>query len=1281
MVSLFLSVYDFFEKYKSIFWVVFITIVVLLAIGTSQIEIEEDITKFFPKDKKVENLNYVFQNSKFAEKLTVMVSMRDSAAAPDPDSLVAMADKLIVRIEDDLKPYVSKITSRVDDGKILGIVNIVRDHLPVFLDDRDYVQLDTLLKPENTRNAIRKNYNQLVSPIGVGTKKIIVQDPLGLSFLALRKLSAIQYDEKFELYDGYILTRDHRHIIFFITPFFPPIETGNNTDFINDLNSIVSRESANHPLLKVSFFGASSVAVGNAVQLRRDTIVTVSLMVILLAAFLIGFFKKKRVPFLIFIPVAFGGLFSLCCIFLIQGSVSILALAAGSVILGIAVNYALHFLAHVKHTHGVRVVIEDLASPMTLGSATTVLAFFCLQFTNAAVLRDVGLFAGFSLIGAAACSLIFLPHFISATLFKEQESENWIERIPFTEWASNKHILWVILLVTPILFYFARQVSFDSDVSKLNFMSDETIESQQRLETINRSSLSTIFVVARGSNKEAALKKNEQITPLLQQLKDSGQINRYSSVATFLISDSLQQKRIQKWNAFWTTEKKLQILSTVQQEVKKLKFSDVVLKNFESLISKEYSAVDAEAMGAIQATFFDDYIIEKDKTVTVVTLVNTDPSSKSIVYELFQKTHTLAFDRQMLANLFVGYVNADFNFIVLFTAILVFISLLISYGRIELTLITFVPMFITWIWILGIMALIGIHFNIVNVMVSTFIFGLGDDYSIFIMDGLQQEYKTGKKNLPAIRASIFLSAVTTIAGLGVLIFARHPAMRSIAAISIIGIVCVFVMSQTIEPYLFRMLISERTQKARPPATLSGFVYTVFTYGLFIFCSILLTFIGLIFRVIPFDKKNIKLIYHSLISGLAWIIIYLQPHIKKKIINRTRETFSQPCVMIANHSSIVDILLTIQLHPKLILVTNKWVWNSSIMGGVVRLADYYPVAEGVEESVNKLHDRVKEGYSVVIFPEGTRSEEGRLRRFHKGAFYLAEVLNLPIQPLLIHGAGYAVPKGTFYLNPGQFTLKLLSPISHQNEDFGVTYAERTKKISRYFKHQYAALASEIETPDYFARRVIANYLYKGPVLEWYLKIKLRLEKNYTTFYDLLPKTGTILDLGCGYGFMCYMLQFRSSDQTIIGVDYDEEKIETARNGYLKSTRLQFHRADILQFPLDNYSGIVLSDVLHYLEPSEQEDLLHRCCSALLPGGVLVIRDGNKDMKKRHRGTQLTEFFSVKVFKFNKSKHTLSFLSANRISQLVELHGLTVEIEDNSRLTSNILMIIRKSEVCQ
>src|SRR5579872_5561003 len=140
MVSFFLFLYDFFEKHRAVFWSVFAAFVVLLGIGASQIEIEEDITKFFPEDKKVESLNYVFRNSKFAEKLTVMVSMKDSAAVPTPDSLVAIADGLIGRIENELKPYVTKITSRVDEEKVFEIISTVQEHLPVFLDDGDYTR-------------------------------------------------------------------------------------------------------------------------------------------------------------------------------------------------------------------------------------------------------------------------------------------------------------------------------------------------------------------------------------------------------------------------------------------------------------------------------------------------------------------------------------------------------------------------------------------------------------------------------------------------------------------------------------------------------------------------------------------------------------------------------------------------------------------------------------------------------------------------------------------------------------------------------------------------------------------------------------------------------------------------------------------------------------------------------------------------------------------------------------------------------------------------------------
>lgn len=460
-------------------------------------------------------------------------------------------------------------------------------------------------------------------------------------------------------------------------------------------------------------------------------------------------------------------------------------------------------------------------------------------------------------------------------------------------------------------------------------------------------------------------------------------------------------------------------------------------------------------------------------------------------------------------------------------------------------------------------------------------------------------------------------------------------------------------------------------------TWAGIVRTSFTYSFFVLGAITLTLIGLIFRILPFRKRRVRLLFHTLLSYVTRTLIYIEPNVSKIVIGRKPDTFSRASIVIVNHSSLLDILLTTMLHPKLILLTNRWVWNSPIFGGVARLADYYPVTEGAEESVDRLKEYIAEGYSIVVFPEGTRSDYGKLKRFHKGAFYMAEILNLPIQPLLIHGAGDAIPKGSFYLNEGQLTLKFLPPIEADDKRFGTTYAERTKAISKYFKEEYARLAMEVETPEYFAHTLITSYLYKGPILEWYLRIKIRLEKNYKSFHMHLPSKGLILDLGCGYGFLCYMLQYLSNERTIIGVDYDEEKIETATSNYLITNRLQFHCADVTTFVLEKYDGIVISDVLHYLLPDAQEGLLRRCFEALNPGGKLIIRDGNTDLNERHWGTKLTEFFSVKLLGFNKSRNPLNFVSGEWIKKMASSYGLKGEVLDEGKFTSNVIFVFEKS----
>ncbi|HEY0770661.1 MAG TPA: 1-acyl-sn-glycerol-3-phosphate acyltransferase, partial [Sphingobacteriaceae bacterium] len=739
---------------------------------------------------------------------------------------------------------------------------------------------------------------------------------------------------------------------------------------------------------------------------------------------------------------------------------------------------------------------------------------------NASVLRDVGLFAAFSLVGAALSTLIFLPHFITRKYVSSQSHhESWIEKVSQFSFETNRALLIFIVVVTPVLLYFAGDVRFNTDLSQMNFMTPGLRESQARVESINKTSLASSYLVSQSPSFQLALQKNERVTNTVHALHARGMIQKYSSVSSFVVSDSLQKIRIDRWNKFWN-KRRARVTADVRESGTRLGFSEKVFQNFDHLLTREYQEADSAVFSPFRKLFFDNHIIEKDGVSTVITLVNIASEKKANVVDQLELAGIHAFDSQMVTNLFVEYVHEDFNFIVTFTGFIVFAALLLMYGRIELTLITFVPMLITWIWILGIMALLGIEFNIVNVMVSTFIFGLGDDYSIFTVDGLLTQYQFGKKNLASIRTSILLSALTTISGLGVLIFAEHPALRSIAWISIIGIVSVFFMSQTLQPFLFRWLVTNRTSRGLAPMTALGIGKTIFTYGFFVIGSFLLTIVGLVLKLIPFGKRNVRLLDHSLLSFYTRLLVTLAPQLKVKMVGFNNEIFARSSVIIANHTSFLDILLTTMLHPKLILLTNKWVWNSPVFGGVVRLADYYPVMEGAEDSIDRVKDRVKEGYSIVVFPEGTRTSDGKMKRFHKGAFYMAEVLGLPIQPLIIHGADDSIPKSTIYLNSGYITLKFLPPIEPGDRTWGATYSERTKTIGKYFRSEYEKLTALEESPAYFQYRLFSNYLYKGPVLEWYMRIKVALEGNYRQFHELVPAQGKILDLGCGYGFLCY-----------------------------------------------------------------------------------------------------------------------------------------------------------------
>lgn len=1276
MKKIFLHIYDFFEKRRLALYIIFGIIFLMAAWFASRVKFEEDISKILPKDKKIEKLNEVFQNSKFMDKLVVIVSLKDTAATAQPDSLIAYTDTLVENIQLKLTPFIGKLNVKVDDELVMELFGLLNEHLPVFLDEKDYLEIDSLIKPQKVKETLEQDFRTLTSPTGFALKTMISKDPVGITFLAMKKLQQLQFDENFERYENYIVTRDMKHLLFFITPKYPPNNTGKNALLLKGLDSLINNGSNN---ITASYFGATAVSVGNALQLRKDTLLTQGITILFIIIFLGFYFRKKTAPFIILVPVVFGAVFSLAVIYFLKGSISVIALGTGSVVLGIAVNYSLHVFNHYRHTKNIKELIQDLAKPMTIGSFTTIGGFLCLQFVESEMLKDLGLFAAFSLVGASLCSLIFLPHFIAA---KKQpatqhvlDNFSWIDKLASLKPEYNKYLVILIFGLTIFFAFWAGKAGFEPDLQNMNFMSKRLKQSEKQLNHINQYALQSVYLVTEGKTLDEALANNEKLVADIDKLKDKQVVKKYSGVSSLIISDSLQKIRIERWNRYWTADKKNELMATLIKEGVALKFNASAFDNFKLLLDKEYTPVDKNAMAPVRKNLLDDYITEKPGKATVVTLVKTVPEKKQQVYDAFEnKAHVTVLDKQYLTKRFVEIINLDFTSIALMTSMLVFFVLLLVYGRIELTLVSFIPMAISWLWILGIMGLFDIRFNIINIIISALIFGLGDDYSLFIMDGLLQEYKTGKKNLSSFKSSIILSAVTTVAGLGVLIFAQHPALRSIALISIIGILCVVIIAQVLIPFLFRILVTNRVKRNRFPWTLWGFIKSSFAFSYFIGWSVTLTLLAYIFSLFNIKEKG-KLLYHKIIALVCKRLVYIMINVKKKIINQQGEDFKKPAIIIANHQSSLDILPLIMLHPKLLMITNNRIWNSPLFGKVIRLADYFP-AEQIETDLSQVQQRIKNGYSVIIFPEGTRAEDGVIKRFHKGAFYLAQKLDVDILPIMIHGTNYTLTKQDQLLKDGQLTVKILPRIKTADTSYGNGYAERSKVVGRYFRAEFEKLRTEIEQPKYFREQLIYNYLYKGPVLEWYMRIKTKLEKNYQPFNQLVPKQGKILDIGCGYGFMPYMLWFVEKNRHITGIDYDEEKIETANHCFSKTDNINFVHSDVMSFAFEKYDCIIMADMLHYLQPAEQKLVIEKCLQHLNAGGSIIIRDGDKDKEAMHKKTRLTEFLSTKVVNFNKTKETgLSFLSGSMIREMAAANNMLCTEMADSKLTSNTLFILK------
>ena len=1283
MTQFFIGLYDYFERHKILFYLSLISCVLLMGFFALQVRFEENITQFFPDTKDSQNTIKVFDNLKIKDKIIIMLSSADTCHQVEPDSLIEAAGQLQQTLTEKAGGTLIKgIFAQVDQSLIGGATDFVYEHLPLFLTDTDYQRFDSLLTEKGIQATMQKNYTNLLSPAGIALRSYILRDPLGLGSEALKHLQDFQLEANYEIYDEHIFSKDGSTLLMFITPVFSTGNTGKNDELIKILEEELQHVQGESPTIRAEYFGGPSVGVYNARQIKKDTILTSSLALLIIIVFISLVFKRKRSIPLIITPVLFGGLFALFLIFFIKGSISAIAVGAGSAVMGIALSYSIHMLAHQNHVSTVQQLIKEIAYPLTVGSFTTIGAFMGLIFTSSDLLRDFGLFASLALVGTTLFCLIYLPHFLKGQAdVKQGRVLRIIEKINAYSYEKNKWLVGGILLITIICLFTSQKVGFNNDMMSLNYEPQHLKQSEEKLMQLFDSDEKTVLFVSVGKDMNQATETYAITNQKLSTLKDQGLIKDYASASQFLISPQEQQLRLKRWKDYWTDEKQQQIRKQLETAATEYRFRPGSFDPFYQWLNQpfgeyHYTAQEDDLSGKL----LNEWQTSADSITMLISQIRISDQNKETVYQNFSKTQDVViFDRSYFANKWVSAINDDFYLILYISSFLIFFALWFSYGRIELTLMSFLPMLVSWVIILGLMGILGIEFNIINIILSTFIFGIGDDFSIFIMDGLQNKYRTGQKVLNSHKTAIFFSAFTTVVGMGALVFAKHPALQSISLISILGMIAVVLVAYTIQPLIFRFFIAGPASKGLPPYTLIGLIRTVLLFLLFFIGCIFLRVLIAVLYLVPVRKSSKQRLVCRLIQITCKGILLLATAVKKEHINKANERFQHPAIIIANHQSFIDILVLLSLSSKILMVTNHWVWHSPFFGAIIRYVDFYYIGEGYEQYMERMRKKVKEGYSIAIFPEGTRTYNGKMKRFHKGAFYLAETLQLDILPILLYGNNKIIAKAQpFNIRKGIIYTEILPRIPADDLSFGTTYQERTKRISAYMKEGYAHICREKNTTDNpaFYEALIQNYIYKGPVVEWYIRIKVKMERNYRLFNRLIPAQGQITDIGCGFGPLCYMLSLLSEDREILGIDYDEDKIALAQHGWLRNEYLQFRHGNALEYPLPESDVFILNDMLHYMSYEHQRTLLLKCADRLRSQGMIIIRDGNSANTSKHRLTRFTELLSTRIFNFNRTTGELYFTTETQLREIAVTCGMNVEIIPNDKYTSNTIYIFRK-----
>lgn len=784
---------------------------------SSGLKLSEDLFELIPKnDPLISEYRQLLDAFKFMDKVFVMIGPECEGVKISDDCLISAGDKMENLMRQ--SGYFSKIYYIISDDSLFPVIDIFKEYRAAFFSEeyRKYIENAIERKELEQRFAgWRKVLTEAPAPY-IG--QMFKTDPAGFDFYLLNKLNDLRGSGKLKNKRERIFSGDGRWLVISGQPKISAGDIEGSGKFVKFMEDAVSSVSGGEKI-RAAYLCGHRFSMENADKMKHGAklAIIISMLAIIMLSVLI--YRKPLFVAMSILPAVFGSVIALGITSVIYKNVSGISIACGSMLTGIAVDYGIYLLFQIDKQKGdfadeetVKSILRKIYLPLLIGAATTVGVFGVMFFSNMPGYSQLSVFASIGIISAAFFALFVFPLIIPLKMKNFSEKPLWnvsafFEKIFNFAVKKRRVVFAMAILVTVAALPGIFKLRFDGDVQSMNVSSAAIERDRKDIVNVVGDPLQEVIFAVKDKNPDSALQKNARLSLVLNELKKQDQLTGFSSIAAFLPSSETLNNNIGRWDKFWTDERLSDFKTNINQisETNKIK-ADVFNEFQESLSNKSVKLISEETY---KGTFLEDvfsimlasnqglnFIISRGQLADGVDFSSVVHSVKEVMPD------AIIYRGLEMTGYIMNIVYGEFkkNGVLSFLAAALIMRLF--FRRSKDVILTMAVLCLSLVWTFGLMGWLGMKINIMNCVVSIFVFGLVIDYSVFLISAMKE--KKANEFMRNTGGAVISSALTVVAGFGALCFGCHPALVSLGVSSVIAVLSGIIAVVFLIPAIYSM---------------------------------------------------------------------------------------------------------------------------------------------------------------------------------------------------------------------------------------------------------------------------------------------------------------------------------------------------------------------------------------------------------------------------------------------------------------------------------------------